>query len=60
MPWSPGRARAFVMPYGKYRNHRLGDLIETADGLSYVRWLATRDAGNASIAARVLTRNESA
>jgi uncharacterized protein (DUF3820 family) len=53
-PWTYEREKNFCMPYGKYRGHRLADLIETSDGLSYVRWLATRDAGNASIAARIM------
>jgi hypothetical protein len=42
------------MPYGKHRGRQLGDLIETDDGLAYVRWLATRNAGNASVAASIM------
>jgi hypothetical protein len=54
-PWSLQRARSFTLYFGKYRGRQLGDLIETEDGRSYVRWLATRrDAGNAAVAARIM------
>jgi hypothetical protein len=53
-PWSVERARAFRLYFGRYRGRKLGDLIEAEDGLSYVRWLTARDAGNASIAARIM------
>jgi hypothetical protein len=53
-PWSTERARAFTLYFGRFRGAKLGDLIETEDGLAYVRWLATRDAGNAATAAGIL------
>jgi uncharacterized protein (DUF3820 family) len=53
-PWTLARASRFTMPYGKHAGRQLGDLIETEDGRSYVRWLATRDAGNPSVAARIM------
>jgi uncharacterized protein (DUF3820 family) len=53
-PWTLARASRFTMPYGKHAGRQLGDLVETEDGRSYVRWLATRDAGNPSIAARIM------
>jgi uncharacterized protein (DUF3820 family) len=53
-PWTLARASRFTMPYGKHQGRQLGDLVETEDGLSYVRWLATRDAGNPSIAVIIM------
>jgi uncharacterized protein (DUF3820 family) len=53
-PWSIERARAFTMPWGKYRDRQLADLTETEEGLGYLRWLAANIEGNASTAAGIL------
>jgi uncharacterized protein (DUF3820 family) len=53
-PWTLERALAWVLPFGKYRGRKLADLTGTDEGRGYLGWLATRDAGNASIAARLL------
>jgi hypothetical protein len=53
-PWSLDRARAFVMPWGRYRGHQLADLTGTDEGLGYLRWLADAVEGNVSTAARIL------
>jgi hypothetical protein len=53
-PWTLARARAFVLPWGKYRGWKLSDLIGTEDGLSYLHWLRANVEGNTSIAAGLL------
>jgi hypothetical protein len=42
------------MPWGKHAGRQLHTLTGTDEGLGYLRWLATRNAGNASIAARIM------
>jgi hypothetical protein len=53
-PWTLERARAFRLYFGKYKGRKLGNLTGTDEGLGYLAWLATRDAGNASIAASIM------
>jgi uncharacterized protein (DUF3820 family) len=53
-PWSLDRARAFTMPWGRYRGRQLADLTGTDEGLGYLRWLADAVEGNVSTAARIL------
>jgi hypothetical protein len=50
------------MPYGKFRDRSVGELAETEDGRSYLRWLASEVHGNAAIAAGIVlgTRDENA
>lgn len=38
-PLSPEHARAFVMPFGKYKGMTLGAIVATPDGSRYLRWL---------------------
>jgi hypothetical protein len=56
-PWTYERAKNFCMPFPPHKGRTLADLIETSDGLSYVRWLATRTTGNASIAASIMLQH---
>jgi hypothetical protein len=53
-PWSLDRARAFVMPWGKYRGKKLADLTATEEGRGYLQWLAAEVEENVSTAARIL------
>jgi hypothetical protein len=53
-PWSLERAKAFVMPFGRYRGCALAHLSRTEAGREYLRWLAGHVDGNAGEAARVI------
>jgi uncharacterized protein (DUF3820 family) len=55
-PWTIERARAFRMPWGKYRGQRVGDLVGSAEGRSYLHWLARKVDGNAALAASMVLR----
>jgi hypothetical protein len=52
-PWSLERALAFELPFGKHRGFKVGELVKTGWGRSYLAWMASNDNGNASTAARI-------
>jgi uncharacterized protein (DUF3820 family) len=38
-PMTDERARAFVMPFGKYKGTTIGEILDQPDGERYLRWL---------------------
>jgi len=52
-PWSVERARSFVLPWGKYRGHSVGELAGTQAGKEYLAWLVSNTTGNAAIAGSI-------
>jgi hypothetical protein len=55
-PWSLQRARAFVMPFGRCRGQRIGELAKSHAGRDYLTWLAENVDGNAAKAAEIVLR----
>lgn len=53
-PWTPERAAAFTLPFGKFRGKTVGELAKSDDGLRYLAWLADNVEGNAARAARII------
>lgn len=53
-PWSPERARNFVLHFGKFRGVSIGELSTTEEGRSYLLWLSGNAEGNAAIAAAIV------
>jgi hypothetical protein len=53
-PWTMKRAKAFVLPFGKYRGRSLGYLAGSVQGRDYLRWMAENIEGNAAKAAAVV------
>jgi hypothetical protein len=51
--WTLERARAFVMPWGKYRGWTVGELADGPKGRSYLEWVAWNGDHDARIAASV-------
>jgi transcription elongation factor Elf1 len=52
-PWSLERALAFELPFGKYRGFKIGELLKTGKGRSYLVWISSNVSGNAGTAARI-------
>jgi uncharacterized protein (DUF3820 family) len=52
-PWPMERARSFVMPFGKFRGRKVGDLADEKQGRSYLEWAAENIDGNVGTAARI-------
>jgi hypothetical protein len=52
-PWTMERARAFVLPFGKFAGHSVGAMALTEQGRSYLHWAAENIEGNAGTAAAV-------
>ena len=55
-PWTIDRARAFEMPFGKYKGRTVGRIAETGAGRSYLRWAAETLDGNVAMAAAIVLR----
>jgi hypothetical protein len=51
--WSVERALAFPLEFGRHRGRTVGDLVKTADGRSYLRWVADTVRGAPATAARI-------
>lgn len=57
--WTPERAMAFTVPFGRHMGRTVGDLIGTPDGRRYLEWMASAVRGNPGTAASVaLTAEE--
>jgi uncharacterized protein (DUF3820 family) len=52
-PWTMERARAFVMPFGKFKGRTVGALADDKQARSYLAWAADNLDGNAGTAAAV-------
>jgi hypothetical protein len=55
-PWSLDRARAFMMPFGKFKGRTIGELAKNNQGRSYLKWAAENLDGNAGMAAAIVLR----
>jgi hypothetical protein len=52
-PWTPARAHAFCLPYGRHKGRTIGELARTLSGRGYIRWLGENCRDNVGKAARV-------
>lgn len=53
-PWSLDRARAFTIPFGRFRGRTVGQLAQTSEGRQYLCWVADHVGGNPAVAARIV------
>lgn len=52
-PWSIERAMAFMLHFGRFARHTIGELVRNKEGRDYLRWLAGNVGRNPGIAARI-------
>ena len=53
-PWTLSRARAFIIPFGRFKGRTVGELHRDPAGRRYLVWLARYVKGGAAKAAAVV------
>jgi hypothetical protein len=59
-PWNRERAEQFTLYFGRHRRETVGSLARTAEGESYLRWVARTFTNNVAKAARIVLGIEEA
>jgi hypothetical protein len=59
-PWDRERAEQFTLYFGMHRGEPVGSLARTAEGESYLRWVARTFTKNVAKAARIVLGIEEA
>jgi hypothetical protein len=53
-PWTMERARAFVVPFGRFRGATIAELAATELGRGYLHWLSENVVGGCAVAASLV------